>query len=414
MRNLLWLSLAGYLALRGILYYVQYQGSASAALRERAGRYFTQGEIDVGFTYARRGFPARIASGLLDLAVILVLLQASLATRLSGWTNDRTGGHWPLQVLLFVAVLAAGLALIHLPLDYYFGHVLEKRFGFSTQTAAGWLVREGKDFLLGLVLGEAAALLWFGLLRLFPRGWVLVIPAAFTLFQVAIAFLMPLILIPIYYKKSPLPEGPFRDKVAAVLARAEIRIHEMYVIDESRYSRHTNAFFAGLGPTKNIYLFDTLLKDHPEGEALTVVAHEAGHWREGHVAKGIAMGAVGLLAGCLLLAWLYPLLAAGGAVVWRPLVDPGSLPAVLLLAILAGFYTSPITSAISRRFETQADRASIELTGDRTAFIEAEKRLARTNHSQVLPHPLLVFWYFSHPPVLQRIALGEAGERQAP
>jgi len=410
--KLFWAVLGAYVVLRGFLFVAQYQGSGSRELRDRAEKHFGADDIARGFEYSRRGFGARVASSALDLAVLLVLLWtglgAGLADRALGWS----GGRWPIQAALCVLFLVVALFLLHLPFGYYLGHVLETRFGFSNQSAGGWLVLQTKNLLVGIFFSLVAALLWFGLLRLFPRGWVLVVPAAFTAFQAVVALLMPLVLLPLFYKAEPLPAGPMRDKVAQILQKAGIRVKGIYTIDESRYSRHTNAFFAGLGPTKNIYLFDTLLNDHSEAEVLTVVAHEAGHWREGHIVKGIILGAVGLLAGCLLLQWIYPLLAAAGGAPWRPLTDPGSIPALLLLLLVAGFFTSPIESGVSRRFEREADRAALELTGDAAAFVEAEKRLSRTNRSQLLPHPWVVFWSYSHPPALERIesVLGSAQE----
>jgi STE24 endopeptidase len=230
---------------------------------------------------------------------------------------------------------------------------------------------------------------------------MLVVPAAFAVLQVAFIVIMPMVILPLYYKATPLPEGPFRDEVVSVLTRAGIGIQDIFVIDESQYSRHTNSFFTGLGSRKSIYLYDTLLKDHSPKEALAVVGHEAGHWRGDHVLKGLVLGVGAMLLGCLALAWIYPRLAQGFG--WRPLVDPGSLPPLLLLALVAGFFVTPIESGITRRFEREADRAAVELTGDRQSSAEAEERLARTNHSQLLPHPLVVAWYYTHPPAIERI-----------
>jgi STE24 endopeptidase len=400
-------AVALYVVLRGALFAAQHAGNRSPEWRARVERHFGPEDIARGVEYSRRGLAARVAGTALDIALLAVFLGSGLAARLSSWAG-RTGGGWPLQALIVAAVLLLVLFAVHLPFSYYFGHVLEKRFGFSTQSAGSWLVLQAKNLGVALVLGSAAALLWFGLLRLFPRGWVLVFPAAFTAFQVAVALLMPLVLVPLYYTKTPLPEGPFRDRVADVARRAGIRVGEIDGIDESRYSKHTNAFFAGVGPTKNIFLYDTLLKFHPQDEVLTVVAHEAGHWRAGHVVKGIVLAAVGLLAGCLLLGWLYPRLAGSGPGAWPPLSDPGSLPALGLLVLIASFFASPVEHAVSRRFEREADRAAIELTGDRRAFIEGERRLALENRSQLLPHPLIVFWYYSHPPAIERIEMGES------
>ena len=405
--RLFWIAVAAYLGLRGALFFFQYQGSHSAELRGRVEKHFSAEDISRGFEYSRRGFAIRIAKTVLDLAILLVIVQAGLAAWLSDWTWSVTGGRWPLQALLFIAILGLGLFLIDLPFDFYMGHVLEKRFQFSTQGAGGWLLVQAKNLLVAGVVSMVVGLLWFGLLRVLPRAWVLVVPAAFAALQVAFIIVMPMVILPLYYKASPLAEGPFRDEVVGVLTRAGIGIKDIFVIDESRYSRHTNAFFTGLGPRKSIYLYDTLLKDHSPKEALTVVGHEAGHWRGDHVLKGLILGVVGMLLGCLALAWLHPRLMQGSG--WRPLVDPGSLPALLLLALLAGFFISPIDCGISRHFEREADRAAVELTGDRQSAVEAEERLARTNRSQLLPHPMVVAWYYTHPPAIERIE-SEAGE----
>lgn len=405
--KIFWAAIVLYLILRAVLFYAQYKGSPSPELRARVEKHFTGEDIEKGFEYGRRGFGARAALAALDLLVLLIFLQSGAAAWLSERLLERSGGRWPLQAGLFAAVLVLGLFLLHLPFDHYLGFVLEHRFGFSNQTAGGWLVVQAKNLAVGLVLSVLAALLWFGLLRSFPRGWALLIPGAFTVFELVLALLVPLLLLPLFYTKSPLPEGPFREKVVEVLRKGGIGVREVFVIDESRYSKHTNAFFTGLGPTKNIYLYDTLLKDHSEGEALTVVAHEAGHWRGRHVLMGLILGALGLLAGCLFLWWFYPGLARSEGGAFRPLADPGSLPAVLILALLGNFFASPIASWVSRGFEREADRAAVMLTGDAASFVEAEVRLARTNRSQLLPHPLAVFWYASHPPAIERIAQAE-------
>jgi len=401
--RLFWLVIAVYVLLRGALYYAQYHGSPSETLRRRVEGSFSPEDIRRGFEYARRGLGARVGLAALDLAALLAILQMGLGWWIAERTRSWSGGIWPLQAVLFTGILVLGLALLRLPFDYYLGHVLERRFGFSTQSAGSWLWVQLKHLGVILVMSLLAALLFYSLLRALPRAWVLAIPAAFTLFQAVVALLVPSLLVPLFYHPSPLPEGPLRTRVLEVIGKAGITVKDALVIDESRYSRHTNAFFAGLGPTRNIFLYDTLLEEHGEDEALTVVAHEAGHWRESHVAKGVALGGLGLLLACLLLSWFYSRLAGPGGSGWPPLSDPASLPAVLLLALLGSFFASPIESAVSRRFEREADRAALELTGNRDAFVEAEKRLARTNRAQLLPHPLVVFWYYSHPPAIERI-----------
>lgn len=409
--RLLGLAVLLYFLLRGALYAAAYAGSSSSELRRRVEKHFASADIERGFEYARRAYAPRIARGLLEalvpLALVLTGLGARLADRLRGVSFERA----PLQAALLAALFVAGIFLLRLPLDYWIDHVVERRFGFSTQSAAGWLVLELKNLIVAAILSALAAAVWYALLGRFPRAWVVLVPAALAALQLVFALLLPQILLPLYYQRSRLPEGPLREGVERILARAGIDAREIYAIDASRYSRHTNAFFAGVGPTRGIYLFDTLLAEGPEREALTVVAHEAGHWKGGHLAKSIAVSAAALAAGCFLLRLVYPHLEGAGAPGFRPLSDPASLPAVWLLGTLAASLASPAASAISRRFEREADRAAVELTEGPEAFIEAQKRLARSNRAQLLPHPFVVFWLSSHPPAIERI---KAAERALP
>lgn len=401
--KLFWLVIVLYVVLRGFLYYAQYNGSQSPELRGKAEIHFSAEEIERGFAYSRRGFWVRLLRTALDLVLLLVLVQTGAAAWLSDRLPFSSGNRWFVHAPLFTVILVSGLFLFHLPFSFYFGYVLERRFDFATLSLPGWFLLQTKNLVVLLVLAALASLLWFGLLRFLPRGWVLAVPAAFLSCQAVLTFLVPVVLLPIYYRASSLEAGTLRERVVEVAERAGIQVKDVLVIDASRYSRHTNAFVTGLGASKSIYLYDTLLGDHPEGEACTVVAHEAGHWRAKHVLKGLALAGLGLLVGCLLLQFLYPSLASALGDGWRPLTDPGSLPALYLLLVLAGFFSSPLPAGISRHFEREADRAAVELTGDPEAFVAAEKRLARTNRSQVLPHPLVVFWFASHPPSLERI-----------
>lgn len=405
--KIIWVAIAVYFLLRAVLYIAAYRGSSSGDLRQRVERHFTAEDIQRGFEYARRAYAARIARGALEalfpVALVLTGLGTSLADRLKGVSFGKA----PLQGALLAAALVAALFLLRLPLSYWIDYVVERRWGFSTQTAAGWFLLQAKNLGVALVLTAFLTALWYALVRSFPRAWVVIVPAAFVLFQVALNLILPQVLLPLYYQRTRLPEGSFRQGIERILERGGIGAREVFVIDASRYSRHTNAFFAGFGPTRGIYLFDTLLSEHPEREALTVVAHEAGHWKYGHIAKSIAISSAALLAGCLLLSALYPRLEG-----IRPLSDPASFPVLWLLAMLAGFFLSPVASAISRKFEREADRAAIELTGDPEAFAEAEKRLVRSNRSQLLPHPFVVFWLYSHPPAIERIEAAERASRR--
>src|ERR1041385_4885593 len=215
--RLLFAAIASYVALRGVLYWGQYRGSRDPALLARVEKHFSHEDIDRGLEYARRGFGARVARTAFDLALLLAVLFAGGAGALSRVAASWSGGRWWLSAALVPAFLLLALTLVHLPFDYYLGHVLERRFGFSTQSAVSWLALQGKSLGLTLAVSLPLSLLWFGLLRALPRAWVAVTPAAVLLFQAALLLVVPALFIPIYYHPKPLPPGPFRQSVLGVL-----------------------------------------------------------------------------------------------------------------------------------------------------------------------------------------------------
>jgi STE24 endopeptidase len=216
------------------------------------------------------------------------------------------------------------------------------------------------------------------------------------------------LILPLFYNVSPLPPGPLRDGVGELAERAGVPVQEIRVIDQSRVSAHTNAFFTGIGKRREIYLYDTLSEQHEVPEVLAVVAHEIGHWRHQHVLKGWALGVVAMGIGLAALALLLRnpgFLAAAGA---RGPADPVLVPLLMALTAAGTIAVEPIGNAISRHYERQSDRAAIELTTDPQTFIKMKVEGARANRSNLLPHPFLVFWNATHPPVIERIEMAAA------
>ncbi|MGH7162486.1 MAG: M48 family metalloprotease, partial [Planctomycetota bacterium] len=193
-------------------------------------------------------------------------------------------------------------------------------------------------------------------------------------------------------------------------ARAGARVDEVLVMDASRQGRHTNAYVAGVGPTRVVVLYDTLLQSHPPDEVVSILAHELGHWRRDHVLKGTLLAGAGAFLGCFVLAALLRRMA--GRPSWNLSCpsDPAGLPAIAFLAWLAAWAAVPVESALTRRFEREADADALALTADPQAFIASEKRLVRDNLLDVAPPPAWVWMFATHPTPVERI---EAAERWA-
>jgi STE24 endopeptidase len=384
------------------------RGTPDPGWRERVLLYFTPEDIARGFEYHRAFLPGTALRALLAAAFFGWLGLAGGGRRLADWALQVTRGRGILSAALVALVVSLGLRLLTLPITAYHGFVLEGRFGFRRLDLLPWVGRLLKGWAVAAVLEAGGAALFFGVLTRFPRRWlpVTVVGGAALSFVLAVIW-QPLIL-PLFYRVSPLPAGPLKDGVTELAAEAGVPVSEIRLIDQSRVSAHTNAFFSGIGSRREIYLYDTLSEQHAVPEVLAVVAHEIGHWQRQHVLKGWGLGVAGSALGL----WLLRLLLSrpaflAGARAYAP-TDPALVPALWVLLTATGIAVSPIESAVSRRFEREADRAAIELIPDPETFVQMKVESARQNRSQLLPHPLLVFWSASHPPVIERIEMAAA------
>jgi len=394
-------------------------GCGGGAPSREAIEHFTPEEIARG---AERGRIAR-ALWLGSLAWGIVILAAlahpsaggllvSAARRLVGVKDG--GEQWRAYAATALAIAAVIIAykVLQLPFAWARGHWLEHRFGLSTRGAGLFMI----DWLKRLVVTVAVFTVALGavvaLRAATPKWWPLAAWGAVSVLIVAAVFLQPVLLAPIFNRFSPVEEPELRDRVTRVARAADIEVGDVLWVDASRRTRRTNAYFTGFGATKRIVLYDTLRGDEEQisGESLdeieTIVAHEAGHWRAGHVWKGTLLGILGAGAFFLTLGLLFKIGSP-----WLP--SPG-LPAgaraaavILLAATVANLLAMPVTNAISRAWERTADRASLEFSGKPEAFVRAEVELSRRNISEIEPGALTVFWLYTHPPVLERIRMGE-------
>jgi STE24 endopeptidase len=320
-------------------------------------------------------------------------------------------------VAIYVALLVLVFELLTLPLGYYAGFVREHAFGLSTQTWFAWLLDRAKATLITLVLavplGSLLALLW----RRYPGHWVLPAWALAGIVMVMLVALAPVVIDPLFNTIRPLRDPDLSQRVLALAGRAGIPVDQVYEMDASRRTRKGNAYFTGLGHTKRIVLYDTLLTGTNPDEVELVVAHEIGHWKRAHIWKGIGLSLLGmgfaLWCGARVLEWA----ARRGAFHLAGPADVAGLPLFLLVLFVLNLVSLPLQNGISRTFERQADQTSLELTGNATAFIRSEVQLARSNLADLTPPPAVVWLLYTHPPVAERIRMAEtfaAGKRAKP
>lgn len=407
---------------------------APASEYERAARYFTQAEIETGerFAFERRLLTWASVFVELGLLIALVATGASrrLADRFSRWTGwsaspvntDENESGWRRLMrwtsslsrwLATLALMAAVYFALHelLQLPWSVAHFYQNgAWGMTKRPFIEWL---GEHFLaLGvtIVIEAGVGLGLYMLFRVFPRTWYIWGTLGATGLAFAFAWLQPVVIAPLFNTFTPLSETPWADlekPIRYLTDKAGISVDQVYVADASRQGNHTNAYFTGMGATQSIVLYDTLLEKHPPAEVESILAHEIGHWVHRHIINGILLGALAALVGLIVLDRIMRWFIGRPPLYLTGLTDSAGLPLVLLLGYLGSWVAMPLENLVSRHFERQADTMSLTLAGMPDVFIEAEKRLARENKSNVVPAPWNVWLFSTHPPAIARIEMAE-------
>ncbi|MBC8096316.1 MAG: M48 family metallopeptidase [Akkermansiaceae bacterium] len=307
---------------------------------------------------------------------------------------------WAMAAFLFTVGIA--LTLPGLPFDWYGQFRLEERFGFNTTSPKTWWLDRLKGLLLGLVLGYPLLVLVLKMVEWTGALWWLWAWGALMVFQMVMLVLAPVLIMPLFNKFTPLPEGSLRERLLKLAGRTDFRARSIQVMDGSKRSRHSNAFFTGFGGFRKIVLFDTLIQQLSEPELEAVLAHEIGHYQKKHIPKMLIFSALSSLAGFYAVAvlsrqeWFY---RAFG-------FEPGNIaPALLLFALLSGavtFWFSPLAHWWSRKHEYEADAYAAGVMNESQSLIGALRKLNERNLSNLTPHPLYSGFYYSHPAMLER------------
>lgn len=365
--------------------------------------YFTPQQLEEGRAYSR---PLRLSFILAFLAQCAFLGWAIISGRAEGTARKISGlfRHSAISSLAIFSWLLLVLQLIQLPFSFFSGFLWQKHWGFSTQTVTAWLIDYSKSLSLEFVLAGLGALLLSAAMRRQPRWWWLSSAVFLSAWLIVASYLWPVVISPLFNRFAPLDNPAVTSMVKNLANKANVPVNEVLIMDASRRTTKANAYFAGLGNTRRIVLYDTLLRDYPPDEVEAVVAHELTHWSQGHIQKGIIWGVLGLF-----LAW-------GGLFIALRLTFPrtGYPPHVwayiLLFFLTTSFLTAPIQNAISRRMEREADTVAVMLTENAQAAIRLQIRLAVKNHSDLAPSEY-ISWFNSHPSALERIKAFKSGIR---
>ena len=292
-------------------------------------------------------------------------------------------------------------SLFFLPFELYKIFVIEERFGFNNMNFKIFLSDKLKETCISLALTFViiATLLYLNSIQ--PNFWWITASVAMLFFSLLLQIVFPKLILPLFYKFTPLEEGPLKKELLELAADTKFDAKEIMVIDGSKRSQHSNAFFTGIGKARMVVLFDTLIKQLDISELKAVVAHEIGHYKEGHIIKGILFSLLQIP-----LAFYIVHLLNQSPVLLQIFSLPNQLVSTLLiLSLFSGlvtFWISPLRHLLSRKHEYEADHYAKKAIGSSLPLIEALRKLHKENLSNLYPSLYYRLFYYSHPTLEER------------
>jgi STE24 endopeptidase len=364
--------------------------------------YYDEEKYARAQAYERDRTALGIVSGYFSLFLLLLMLFFQGFAWLNGWVSSLTDSP-VLQTLFFFGALFLASDVVSTPFSIYGIFHIEDKYGFNKMTWKTYFTDKLKSWMLGIVLGGGilGLITWF----YYSAGdlfW-LYAWAAVTVVSLFTATFYTTLIVPLFNKLTPLAEGPLRDRIKSFADKVAFPLKNIFIIDGSKRSTKANAYFSGLGERKSIVLFDTLIEDHSEEELVAILAHEVGHYKKKHIQKGMVISVlhtgfllflVGVFVGSA------PLSGALG--VESPNFHIGILAFTILYSPISMF-TGVLMNIFSRKNEYEADNFAREYFGAEF-LISALKKLSVKHLSNLQPHPLYVFFHYSHPPLLDRIS----------
>jgi len=384
--------------------YLEYlnAGMRSEKLPEKLRGICDEEEYRKTQLYEKDNLKLSFWSSSFNLAIIIVMIIAGGFAFLDNISRS-VSNNSVVIALIFFGIIGFASDLFNLPFSWYDTFVIEKKYGFNTMTIRTYITDHLKSWFIAVLIGAPVLGLITWIYYKTGKGFWLYAWGLITAFSVFINFFYSQLIVPIFNKQTPLIDSPLRKKIEAFAQKAGFRLKNIYIIDGSKRSTKANAYFSGFGSKKRIVLYDTLIKEMSDEEIVAVLAHEIGHYKKKHVLRSLVFSVI--LTGLML--FLFSL------VIDSPLLSGAmgaELPSFHLGLIVFGILYSPlslliglVTNYLSRRNEFEADRF-VHDNYDPGILAGALKKLSVKNLSNMIPHPAYVFFHYSHPPLLERLA----------
>lgn len=423
----------------------------SAEIEQNARKYFTPEEVERGQDFSfQRKLLFWTGTGL-RLGLLAWIVCSGFGRTLATGCLVVARGRWIVAVLLVGGFCFLADEAIAIPIGLARLENL-RAWGMTRRSIADWLLQHAVAVGVSGAIEISVLTGLYVLIRLFPRTWWLLATAGGMVLAVAFALILPIWISPLFNRFTPLEQTPwsnFTRPVTELAQRGGVQVHDILVMDASRQSSHTNAYFTGFGNTRRIVLYDNLLRAHTRwtpgqaagmaalvggGSALvpfqalayreayatqgwleieSILAHEMGHWKHNHIVQGIVLGGAAVLVGFLLLSAILKAMVGRPPLRLTSPFDPAGVPLVGLLMLIGMWLAAPVENAVSRHFERQADQVSLEMTDRPAVFIETEKRMARDNISNVTPNRWSIWFLATHPPTVERIRMAEEWDKNS-
>ena len=366
---------------------------------------------DKATRYHRLQRRASVLATVLTAFVLAVLLISGGSAAIRDAVSALSGWSFVLTVIGYVVVLALVIELFQLPLAFYRGVTLERRYGLSTQTTARWWIDHVKAGAISLAFAVGAALLVLSLIRWDPERWWIYAAFAFTVILVLLAQLAPVVLLPLFYTITPLTRGALRERLVALADKAGTHIAGVFEWRLSDRTKKANAALAGIGRTRRILLSDTLLAEHSDDEIEVILAHELAHHVYRDIWSAILVETVLIALGCFIADLVLGMFSVSLGLEGKG--DVAALPLLVLAAGAVSLTLMPVSNALSRAHERRADRYALTMTRNAPAFINAMRRLAAQNLAEEEPSRLVQVLFHTHPLTAARIAAAREYQQES-
>jgi STE24 endopeptidase len=399
--------LLAYILIQGASYYLDYINIRHMKQKGLAVPPGFEGYIDEELLKKTHAYTIEhntfgLVESVISNIITLVFIYGGLLAIYASWISSLSA-FFIIQGILFFLILSYAGSLLSIPFSLYNTFKIENKYGFNTMTVKLWISDFIKSTLILTVLIGIVLFCGLWIIQRSPDLWWLYVWSFFFVFSIFMMYISPYVIEPLFNKFTPLEGDTLEEKIKAMMQKTGIKVSRVFKIDASKRSHHTNAYFTGIGKTKRIVLYDTLLNKMDEDEVLAILAHEGGHWKKKHVLKMLAIFEALSLVGVYI---AFEVLKSGILAEIFSIKENTFFAELVILSFvfnIVSFPFAPLFSAFSRRHEREADRFAVDLAPNPDALATSLIKLSKDNLSNLHPHPLYAAFHYSHPPVVERV-----------